>query len=83
MDQQDRKSSPGSIDERRQGPTSLEGAEASELPDHGRGSTDTDRGKEAARKTPAQTGGVIGGDVGVRAFPESADAADHGPRGKN
>ena len=29
------------------------------------------------------TGGTIDGDVGIRAFPESAGAADQGPRGKN
>jgi hypothetical protein len=35
---------------------------------------------------PDHTGGTpqeTGGDVGIRAFPGSADAADHGPRGKN
>lgn len=65
------------------GPTGIDGLEASELPDKGRGSVDTSIGKEMARKTPDHTGGVIGGDVGIRAFPDTAEAADHGPRGKN
>jgi len=68
------------------GPTSIEGVEASDLPDKGRGSVDENIGKALRRKTPDKTGGtpqVTGGDVGLRAFPGSADAKDHGPRGKN
>ena len=65
------------------GPTSERGLEASEHPDGERGSVDTDPRRIAARKLPAQTGGTIGGDVGTRAMPGSADAHDHGPRGRN
>ena len=68
------------------GPQSTEGVEASDLPDKGRGSVDQNIGKELRRKTPDKTGGSpqeTGGDVGIRAFPGSADAADHGPRKKN
>ncbi len=74
------KPSPGSIDPRKEGPTSLQGAEASELPDKGRGPVETDPGKEAARKTPDHTGGVIGGETGMRAHPDIAEADDHGGR---
>ncbi len=83
MTQRNRKSTRGSVDQRRQGPTSLQGAEASELPDKGRGPVETDPGREAARKTPGQTGGVIGGDTGLRAMPDSAEADDHGSRKRN
>ena len=69
------------------GPTSEQGLEASEadkvLPEGERGSVDTDPRRIAARKLPAQTGGTIGGDVGTRAMPGSADAHDHDPRGRN
>ena len=68
------------------GPRSVDGLEASELPDKGRGSVDENIGKALKRKTPAQTGGNTqdtGGDVGLRAMPGSADAADHGTRGRN
>src|SRR3712207_8635173 len=58
------------------GPASIAGAEASELPDGGRGTVDTNIGKVLGRKTPDHTGGTIGGDVGIRALPGSADAAD-------
>jgi hypothetical protein len=68
------------------GPRSIAGVEARDLPDKGRGSVDQDIGKALGRKTPDHTGGTpqeTGGDVGVRAMPDSADAADHGPRGRN
>ncbi len=68
------------------GPTSIQGVEASDLPDKGRGTVDQNIGKAMARKTPDQTGGTpqeTGSDVGIRAFPDVADAKDHGPRGKN
>jgi hypothetical protein len=73
------------------GPTSERGLEASEIdkvvPEGERGSVDTDPRRVAARKLPAQTGGTIGGtiggDAGIRAMPGSADANDHGPRGRN
>jgi hypothetical protein len=69
------------------GPTSEQGLEASELdklvPEGERGSVDTDPRRIAARKLPAQTGESQTGDVGMRAMPGSADAADHGHRKHN
>ena len=65
------------------GPTSIQGIEASDLPDGGRGDVDTDPRKLNARKLPANTGGSIGGDAGIRAMPDSADAKDHGNRKHN
>ena len=62
------------------------GVEASDLPDKGRGSVDQNIGKALRRKTPDRTGGSpqqTSGDVGIRAFPGSADAADHGARKRN
>ncbi len=35
------------------------------------------------RKLPMDTGGVVGGNVGLRGEPDVAKAADHGGRGKN
>ena len=64
---------PGSSGFNRVGLTSIEGVEASDLPDKGRG-------------TPDRTGGLPqepGGDVGTRAMPDSADAAEHGHRKYN
>ena len=77
---------PGNAGHSDVGPRSVEGVEASDLPDKGRGSVDQNIGKALKRKTPDRTGGTpqeTGGDVGIRAMPGSADAADHGPRGKN
>ena len=65
------------------GPRDIEGVEASDLPGKGRGSVETDYGKEARRKTPDHTGGVTGGDTGMRAMPDSAEADDHGHRKHN
>jgi hypothetical protein len=67
------------------GPRSIEGVEASDLPDKGRGPVEQDFGREAGRKLPHQTGGKIGDatDTGIRAMPDTADAKDHGPRGNN
>jgi hypothetical protein len=65
------------------GPTSERGLEASELPDGGRDSVDTDPRRIAARKLPTHTGGTIGGDVGMRGMPDAADADDHGGRKHN
>jgi hypothetical protein len=65
------------------GPLSVEGVEASDLPDKGRGSVDHNIGKHLSRKTPDRIGGTpqqTGGDVGLSAFPGSADARDHGHR---
>lgn len=74
----------GSVDQRRQGPTSIAGAEASELPDKGRGSIDTTEAKALGRKLPSRTGAIdTGTDVGLRAAPDIADAKDHGGRKHN
>jgi len=64
------------------GPNSIQGVEPRDLPDGGRGPVDQNIGKEMARKTPDHTGGTIGGDVGMRAMPDAADADDHGYRKK-
>jgi hypothetical protein len=71
------------VDERKQGPTSLAGLEASELPDGGRGPVETDYGKEAARNLPQNIGGVIGGEVGERGHPELVKADARGGRKRN
>ena len=68
------------------GPRSIDGVEARDLPDKGRGSVDQNIGKALKRKTPDHTGGSpqeTGGDVGMRAMPGSADADDHGSRKHN
>jgi hypothetical protein len=68
------------------GPKSIQGVEASDLPDKGRGSVDENIGKHLKRKTPDHTGGSpqeTGGDVGMRATPGAADADDHGGRKHN
>ncbi len=66
------------------GPTSVEGLEASELPgDEERGSVDTDPRRVVRRKLTSKTGGTIGGDVGMRAMPASAEADDRGGRKRN
>ena len=64
------------------GPTSIQGVEASDLPDE-RGSVDTDPRRIQARKSPNQTGENSTGDVGVRATPDIAEAADRGHRKHN
>ncbi len=73
----------GATDQVGEGTTSIAGAEASELPDHGRGPAETNIGKEMGRKLPQDTGGVVGGDAGLRGEPEVAKAKDHGGRGHN
>ncbi len=73
----------GATDQVGEGTTSIAGAEASELPDHGRGPAETNIGKEMGRRLPAETGGAVGGNVGLRGEPDVAKAADHGGRGKN
>ncbi len=61
------------------GPRSVEGLEASELPDGGRGNQFTNISKEAGRKLPPQTGQWgSDGDTGLRGDPDVADAKDHG-----
>ena len=78
----DRRPDGGATDQVGIGPTDIDGAEASELPDHGRGSVDTNLGKQAARKLPGQTGGLggDGDDVGLAGEPDIADAREHGNR---
>jgi hypothetical protein len=65
------------------GPTDIDGVEASDLPDHGRGPVETNIGKEMRRKPPMQTGENETGDVGIRGEPDIADAKDHGGRKRN
>jgi hypothetical protein len=60
------------------GPTSIEGVEASDLPDKGRGDVFTDTSKEAGRKLPQQTGQWETGDTGLKGDPDIADADEHG-----
>ena len=71
---------PGPYDFRQIGPLSPEGVVASDLPDHGRGSVNTNPGKELARKLPRRTGENSLGDVGMRGTPDIADAEEHGHR---
>jgi len=65
------------------GPRSIEGVEASDLPDEGRGPVETDFGKEAGRDLPQHTGGEIGGDSGLRGDAAERRAAKFGGRKKN
>lgn len=60
------------------GPRSLEGVEAGDLPDGGRGDVSTDPNREAGRKLPQQTGEWESGDTGLRGEPDVADAREHG-----
>lgn len=64
-------------------PRSIEGVEASDLPDGGRGDVDTDPRKVSDRKPPNKTGENTTGDVGLRGTPDIADADDHGGRKRN
>ena len=72
--------SPTPADYSKVGPRSIEGVEASDLPDKGRGPVETNLSKEAARKLPQQTGQRESGDTGLRGDPDIADASDHGHR---
>jgi hypothetical protein len=67
------------------GPTSIEGVEASDLPDGGRGPVEQDPHHEHSRKLPEQIGGEIGNatDVGLHATPDAAEARDYGNRKRN
>ena len=65
------------------GPQSVQGVEASDLPDKGRGPVETDLGKEAARNLPQQTGEDGFGQVGMRAHPDITKADERGGRKKN
>jgi len=70
----------------RPGPDSVAGLEASQLPDKGRGDVDQNIGKHMKRKPTNRIGGLpqqTGGDVGLRAFPGSAEAMRHGHRKHN
>ena len=60
------------------GPTSIEGVEASDLPDKGRGDVFTDPSREAGRRLPQQTGEWGAGDTGLAGDPEIADSRQHG-----
>ena len=64
------------------GPKSIEGVEASDLPDE-RGSVETDYGKEAGRDLPEHTGGTIGGESGLRGDAAERRADKFGGRKKN
>jgi hypothetical protein len=67
------------------GPTSIEGVEARDFPDKGRGTPETSPGKEMGRKTPDRTGAGpgTGTDVGMAGTPDVADVRDHGHRKHN
>ena len=65
------------------GPLSIEGVEASDLPDKGRGDVFTNPSKESARKLPQQMGDTGDGQVGIRGNPDIAQAAKSGGRKKN
>jgi len=70
---------PSPADYEKVGPRSVEGLEASELPDGGRGDQFTNISKEAGRKLPPQTGQWgSDGDTGLRGDRDVADAKDHG-----
>ena len=63
------------------GPRSIDGVEASDLPDDGRGNVETNPGKELRRKLPQSTGAIAPrDDVGMRGQPAAANAKDHGGR---
>lgn len=65
------------------GPRSIEGVEASDLPD-ARGPVETNLGKELRRKLPQNTGAINPAtDVGLRGEPDIADAEEHGHRKHN
>jgi hypothetical protein len=74
----------GPSDFEKVGPRSIDGVEASDLPDGGRGPVETNPGKELRRKLPQKTGAIVPTeDVGIRAEPDIADAEDHGHRKHN
>ena len=60
------------------GPTSIEGVEAGDLPDGGRGSVNTDPGREGNRHLTSHTGEVVGSelntDVGLTGTPGARQA---------
>lgn len=82
-DQQDEQQTGNQVRNHPIGPLSTEGVEARDLPDGGRGGVETDQHHQHARKLPQKTGENDTGDVGMRAFPSSADMQDHGYRKRN
>ena len=64
------------------GPLDVEGIEAQDFPDEGRGSVETNPGKEGKRNDPRHTG-TIEGEIGLRGTPDLADADRHGGRKRN
>ena len=74
----------GATDQVGIGPQDIEVAEASELPDHGRGPVETNIGREMGRKLPQETGGIIGGEgSGLAGEPELHNLGRHGARKGN
>ena len=69
------------------GPHSIDGLEASELPDKGRGDVFTDPAQEGKRRLPQETGETVGpgsiGEAGLRAEMDVGDADRHGGRKRN
>jgi hypothetical protein len=64
------------------GPRSIEGVEASDLPD-AEGNVETNPGREAKRNLPENVGGAIGGQVGMRWHPDIVQSDARGGRKKN
>jgi len=83
QNQQDRERNVQNNARSKVGPLTDEGVEASDLPDRGRGPVETDFGKEAARNLPQQTGGTIGGEIGMRGHPDNVQSDARGGRKKN
>ena len=75
----------GATDQVGEGTRDIAGAEASELPNHGRNAVDTNIGKELARELPGETGGIVGDGTpsGLAGDADIVDANKHGGRGKN
>ena len=83
----DHEPSQAALDREGEGPKSIAGLEASQLPDGGRTTPDGEPAAESdihhdlSRKTPAETGGVVTedgrSDVGMRGTPEIADLHDN------
>ena len=69
------------------GPTSIEGAEASQLADGGRGSVETDPGKELDRTPPHHTGEAVDSDVnqdiGIAGTPQMREADQESVDGRH
>lgn len=69
------------------GPTSIEGVEANDLPNGGRGSVESDPGHELDRHLPQHTGEVvdsdINNDVGMTGHPTAREADDERTLGRH